>query len=519
VTGQPAQCRAVDPDGTLLAAAYDAGTPAERERLRSVLALHRDFDLVRIVVGERRRLLSSDERDYLVERLAGRGDWDRLWQLIQDLPLGAAIEAAPRFGAWRPADPRAKDLLRRLVDAGARGDLAALTEPDGRWPELPVSLRVPGHVRACGVSPDGSRLAVVAASEPIDVDYAEYALDSATRLYHHGHSGYGHYYHDESRHRVHCEADELLHLGDMIIVAETLTYPRGHGRRPERFLMRYTRYGERELWQGDLMSGPYAFDGGYVVCVSGRTLIFGRGDDDWAVRREEDLGQWLDDRCPSRAQAQLLDTDPPTGRILVRRGDWIAVLDGREGTVIAYGVGGRNVREATFTGREHLVTCERHGRRSVVRKWRIRRRRSGGSPGRLTPSPKPVAGDGTPTDTPTRRLAALRDWDRIAVHPPGEAAAFVDSRTLRAAGPPVPCAFTPRKVLSKASDPFLLFSDGDGGIEIHVSLWGEMLRRPMAEATPRRLEWATRATTDARCDETLREALGLYRAFLELRFG
>ena len=91
---------------------------------------------------------------------------------------------------------------------------------------------------------------------------------------------HGHYYHDDSRHRVHCEADELLHLGDMIIVAETLTYLHGQGRRPERFLMRYTRYGERELWQGDLMGGPYAFDGGYVVCVSGRTLIFGRGDDD-----------------------------------------------------------------------------------------------------------------------------------------------------------------------------------------------------------------------------------------------
>jgi hypothetical protein len=30
---------------------------------------------------------------------------------------------------------------------------------------------------------------------------------------------------------------------------------------------------------------------------------------------------------------------------------------------------------------------------------------------------------------------------------------------------------------------------------------------------------ATRATTDARRDETLGEALGLYRAFLERRFG
>jgi hypothetical protein len=74
-------------------------------------------------------------------------------------------------------------------------------------------------------------------------------------------------------------------------------------------------------------------------------------------------------------------------------------------------------------------------------------------------------------------------------------------------------------VWSSTADPFLVCCDGGSRIEIHGPAWGTLLRRPLSEATPADLAWATREADRPRSDGTHTELLRLYRAFLELRFA
>src|SRR5262249_32495320 len=64
LTGQQAQHRAADPDGSLLAAGYQASSKASQAAVRESLAGAGDLDLVRIVAGgagsERRAAIGAD---------------------------------------------------------------------------------------------------------------------------------------------------------------------------------------------------------------------------------------------------------------------------------------------------------------------------------------------------------------------------------------------------------------------------------------------------------------------------
>src|SRR5262249_44283101 len=73
LTGQHERLRAADSGGTLLAVAYLAAAPPTRAALRAALA-------------------------DLACQLAARGDWERLWRLVRDLPLAEAVAAMPHFG-------------------------------------------------------------------------------------------------------------------------------------------------------------------------------------------------------------------------------------------------------------------------------------------------------------------------------------------------------------------------------------------------------------------------------------
>jgi hypothetical protein len=106
LTGQAGQHRAADPDGSLLTAAYRAAGPGTRAGLREAIAASGDLDLVRVVTADRPGRfaeVTGDERQYLIRQLADRGEWDRLWRLVPDVPLAEAVRAVRRFGAgWRP---------------------------------------------------------------------------------------------------------------------------------------------------------------------------------------------------------------------------------------------------------------------------------------------------------------------------------------------------------------------------------------------------------------------------------
>jgi hypothetical protein len=121
LTGQAGQHRALDPDGTLLAAAYQAGSKETKAEVRQALARGGDMDLARAVLAgsrqERLARMEEDETRYLTAQFAQRQEWAGLWQLARDLPLADAVAAARLFHAgWQPAAARDRaqfGLLRR----------------------------------------------------------------------------------------------------------------------------------------------------------------------------------------------------------------------------------------------------------------------------------------------------------------------------------------------------------------------------------------------------------------------
>jgi hypothetical protein len=158
LTGQDAQRRAADPDGTVLALGYAAAAAADRDRLRAAMADSGDIDPVQVLAADRSRVsqLPADEVSYLAVRLAGRRDWAGLWRLVLDLPLAQAIGAAALIGeGWQPASEQHRALLTRLrLD----GPGVAAEFPADRLEQGTIRIEVPGQVYATALSADGRRL-------------------------------------------------------------------------------------------------------------------------------------------------------------------------------------------------------------------------------------------------------------------------------------------------------------------------------------------------------------------------
>jgi hypothetical protein len=185
LTGQAAQHRAADPDGSLLASAYRTVGPATRAALREAIAEAGHLDLVRVVAGAgepgRAQHITADEREYLTSQLAGRRDWDRLWRLVKDLPLANAVAAMPLFGErWRPDGDRDRALFDQLSYPDARALAAARA---ALIASIVDHIGLDDHAVAGSFSPDGRRLAVatryaISVFEMPDLTLAErYSLD------------------------------------------------------------------------------------------------------------------------------------------------------------------------------------------------------------------------------------------------------------------------------------------------------------------------------------------------------
>jgi hypothetical protein len=160
MTGQQEQHRAADPDGSLLAAAYQAADTDTKAVLRDALAKSGDLHIIRVVAGrgQGRQLteLTSANWGILISQLTARRDWDGLWQLARDAPLTDAVAAVRHIdGHWQPQRHRDRDLFGLL--AGVSPDVIALARTATA---SPVRIEVPGRVAAGALAPDGRRLAV-----------------------------------------------------------------------------------------------------------------------------------------------------------------------------------------------------------------------------------------------------------------------------------------------------------------------------------------------------------------------
>jgi hypothetical protein len=174
LTGQSAQQRAADPDGSALRAAYEVADEATRAVVRESLAGSGDTDLVRVVAGapqQRRVPITAEEARYLAGQLTARGDWAGLWRLVLGLPLQQAVETAARFPAeWQPADDAGRGLLRRLAMASPE-EIARARAMLG-----PLSIEVDGFITAGSVSADGRSLVVAVDSAHGRAEFRVYKL-------------------------------------------------------------------------------------------------------------------------------------------------------------------------------------------------------------------------------------------------------------------------------------------------------------------------------------------------------
>ena len=125
LTGQAAQHRAADPDGTLLAAAYRAAEEPARAAVREALAEAGDLDLARavLVARDRDRVApqAGEERRYLARQLADHRDWAGLWRLAKELPLAEAVTATRLSGdGWPSRCPPSRAWQGAVREARAR---------------------------------------------------------------------------------------------------------------------------------------------------------------------------------------------------------------------------------------------------------------------------------------------------------------------------------------------------------------------------------------------------------------
>lgn len=192
LTGQHDHYRAMDPDGSWLALAYDSAPEHLRGRVQRSVVNTGDVALVRVLTatGPEGRLsrMTSDEVGYLTRRLADDQEWDELWRVVQQLRLVDAVEAVGLIGAsvgdgWRPPGDAARALFERLARADVdelRAAYRAVFETDRVSLDVDESggiggsdgpARLGGGLRGIGgrfvggaFSADGRRLAIVTES-------------------------------------------------------------------------------------------------------------------------------------------------------------------------------------------------------------------------------------------------------------------------------------------------------------------------------------------------------------------
>ncbi|MGH3242896.1 MAG: hypothetical protein ACRDNL_21135 [Spirillospora sp.] len=149
-TGQLDQHQALDPEGALLALAYESASTYERGTLRLALTELGGVDLLRVLAGRRSMhdfaKLSKPERTYLLERLREDGDREREWSLTLLLPLVDAAYNVHRFYDWRPSGALDRRLFGRLraadIDAMRTHLAGAFGAPLGLMgPEVLAEIR------------------------------------------------------------------------------------------------------------------------------------------------------------------------------------------------------------------------------------------------------------------------------------------------------------------------------------------------------------------------------------------
>ncbi|RSN60027.1 hypothetical protein [Actinomadura sp. WAC 06369] len=347
LTGRPEQHRAMDPDGSLLSLAYASATDSVRERMRTAMLAAGDLDLVRVIVGDDRRArvesMSPGEVAYLAEQLAGRGAWDDLWSIVQDLPIATGVSLVRLFGEWAPRgddDRRVFELYRATApDALAR----AVEHLEGLRDRVTRQARYlfRGRVNDVSFAPDGPFLAAAGTNRVAGV------FDLRTASLAERYDGFG------------ASVGRVLHVGGGALVAAERT---NRVDRPCR-LLRCAGGEARALHAapGSVTCLARAGDGGFVAGTRAGSLLVGAPGGSVESRPVAALG------LGGGAWARSVAVHPGSGRIAVaaRR---LAVTAPGGGPAAAVTPPGPAVAWTSFADADTLVCA---GRGGAVRRLRL----------------------------------------------------------------------------------------------------------------------------------------------------
>jgi hypothetical protein len=510
LTGQAQQHRAADPDGSLLAACYQAAGDATRAALRQALVSAGDLDLVR-AIAERGHLaadMTGEEVGYLARGLAGRGEFEQLWRLALHAPLEQAVAVAPLLHGWQPPDEAGQRLLARLL-ATSPGLVTearrALHVP------TPAVLAVLEHVTSVSFAPDLSQVAVASADgngtalrlvgEQMKAALDIFALPGGQRIARHVSGRY--------------LTQSAAHLGGAVLAAQVRRHAPGQ-RFARHVLRRYADGSDKALRRALLEIGEWSDDeeqlknawcwrlarggpGFAAAAPDGSMLILGGERGGWSLRVP--LRTVM--RGPGRVR---LGGDPGSGRIALASEAGLVILD-REAEVLARTEpGSYRSAEPVFCTPDQLITLSREH----IRLWR----RSG-------TVVESVAQRELPERIDTLEVAAFPAAGRVACRLRNGRVVWFDTGTLAPADPAPGMPDGPADGLwgSGGSEYLAVASPGQVRVsEAWPSPAARLLTVPMAGMGPADLAEAAGLERAGPSPEG-REALGLLRACLQQRFG
>jgi hypothetical protein len=480
LTGQLEHYRAADPDGALVTAAYEGASNDERIRLRTAMIRSGDLDLIRMLAGDDSRWqeegANEAERAAVVRVLAARANWPELWRVTPSLPLIEAVAAVGLFDGWQPPDAHDRALFDRLARVDPGRLTTALSSPRVR------SLLGPEPVRACAVSPDGSRLAVAGGLDGI-ID--QYSVRSGKRVATHTAEKLLPYDARECR---------LIHTGDSFILGWN-----GDRRSALNRLM------DAGTWWNihtgsERLTALAPTGSGFVASFTGPTytyLLFGTRDGRLARPAPLPLaliaGRSLDH---DQFTPGALATRPDTG-LMALGGRELVVLTEDARNVVARAEPPGELHQVVFTGPDTIVTADRN---DTLTRWEL----AGHT---LTPMATAELAD-------AQDLAALPVLDLIALRVGGNLV-FRNAGTLAPVQAFSGIPHRGRLWCSLVGGPLFVVSDGLG-IEVLDPI-AVLARRPLGDTTPAALADVEKAIAEP--GEQRTELLQLLHACLHHRFG
>ncbi|MGW0710716.1 hypothetical protein ACWD4G_32970 [Streptomyces sp. NPDC002643] len=369
LTGQAERRQAVDPDGTLLAAAYQDATSNGRAALQKAMERDAVADVVRVVAGEGQQIakITAAERKYLMGLLRDRRDWAALWRLALDLPVANAARAVRLVDPqWRPAAQRDRELFGLLAEISPADIRQARKAMDQ---SQVVHLETPGKVRAGALSDDGRRAALwthdsrpagntVWPEAPSPGTISIHSLPDGALL---------------TRHAATIWNEAFLAYSGGTLTAFTVRHSRPS---QEAWLyhcpedgrpMELTHHDEHTADHGAIAMA--AFRDGLVTARLGNVVGFhdSTGREVTTARYGDQFtGQWTDYPSGYSSTVASITVDQHSGRIAVMRDHYGVLLDGEKRTQYTIPLIGRLNRPASWhgiclRGADHLVVADSSG--------------------------------------------------------------------------------------------------------------------------------------------------------------